>query len=232
MNKKISTYILAEMAASHEGNPKNARVIIEGSAKAKADGILFQIIDLDTYIIPSDEDYPEIKTCYMNQQEWSELIDMANSLGLDVWGNVYDLESVRLCERKKIKGYKLHSANLENEDLLREVVKSRKEIAISVGGMQKDEIDEVLKLIYSVDSKAELHLMYGLQNFPTNPEGVNLNFIKGLSEEYGLQFGYQDHSEPNSVASMYLPTLFIAGGASIIEKHITHDRSLKGEDYE
>ncbi|MEE8414269.1 MAG: N-acetylneuraminate synthase family protein, partial [Dehalococcoidales bacterium] len=48
----------------------------------------------------------------------------------------------------------------------------------------------------------------------------------------GLPFGYQDHSEPTSDASTYLPMLSIARGASVIEKHITPDRNLKGEDYE
>ncbi len=232
MSKKVSTYILAEMAAAHEGDPGIGRTIIESAARAKADGILLQIIDLDTYIVPADQDYAEIKRCYLNQQEWIALINRANSLGLDVWANVYDLESVRFCKDKKIKGYKLHSANLENEDLVCEVVKAKKEIALSVGGMEKGEVEKVLKLIYSVDKKAKLHLMYGLQNFPTNPEGINANFIKELSQEFGVPFGYQDHSEPTSSASMYLPILFIAEGASVIEKHITPDRSLKGEDYE
>ncbi len=209
-----------------------SRLSLRAAAKAKADGILFQMIDLDTYIVPSDVDYAEIKRCYLSQKEWATLIEKANSLGLDVWANVYDLESARFCKGKKIKGYKFHSSNLENEDLVREVVKAKKEIALSVGGMEKSEIEKVLKLIYSVNKKAKLHLMYGLQNFPTNPEGINLNFIKELSKDFSLPFGYQDHSEPTSPASMYLPVLFIAGGASVIEKHITHDRSLKGEDYE
>ena len=232
MNKRVPTYILAEMAASHEGDPRLGLSIIEGAAEAKADGILFQIIDLDSYIIPTDQDYAEIKECYLNQEDWSVLIDRANSLGLDVWINVYDMESARFCKNQKAKGYKLHAANLENEKLVREVVKAGKEIAISAGGMEEDELDKVLQLVYSVDKRADIHLMYGLQNFPTNPEGINLYFVKELSEKYGVHFGYQDHSEPTSDASTFLPVLFIASGASIIEKHITHDRSLKGEDYE
>ena len=232
MNKKVSTYILAEMAASHEGKPRLGLTIIEGAAEAKADGILLQIIDLDSYIIPADQDYAEIKECYLTWEDWSGLIDRANSLGLDVWANVYDMESARFCKNQKVKGYKLHAANLENEELVREVVKAEKEIAISAGGMEENEIDKVIQLIYSEDEKADIHLMYGLQNFPTNPEGINLNFVKRLSEKYGVHFGYQDHSEPTSDASTFLPVLFMVSGASIIEKHITHDRSLKGEDFE
>lgn len=232
VNSKISTYVLAEMAASHEGNLKIGRTIIRAAAQAKADGILFQIFDLHAYIIPSDPDYDNLKGFYLSQSAWAKLINEAQELGLDVWANVYDLESVRFCRDKTIKGYKLHAANLENEALVKEVVREKKDIALSVGGTEKAEIKKILELIHSLDKGAKLHLMYGLQNFPTDPRGINLNFIKALSKETGLPFGYQDHSEPTSAASTYLPILFIGAGASIIEKHLTHDRSLKGHDYE
>lgn len=231
MNNKVSTYILAEIASSHEGARKTGEFIIDAAAQAKADGILFQLINLATYIVPSDEDYEDTKSFYMTQKVWAGLIDKANSLGLDVWANVYDLASAQFCQDKKIRGYKLHSANLENENLVREVVRAGKELLVSVGGMEKAEIREILNLIYSLNPKARVYLMYGLQNFPTNPEGINVNFAKELAQALHLPFGYQDHSEPESWASTYLPILFMAEGASIIEKHITHNRSLKGQDY-
>ncbi len=231
MAKQNKTYILAEIAASHEGKEKIAESIIKNAALAKADGILFQIIDLKSYIVPKDEDYKDIKSFYLNQKIWERLIKKANSFELDVWANIYDLESAKFCKDKDIKGFKLHSANLENEELIKEVVKFKKEMLLSVGGLEKSEIEKTLKLIYSINKKAKIYLMYGLQNCPTNPAGVNLNFIKNLSEELKLPFGYQDHSEPTSPASTYLPVLFISQGASIIEKHITYDRNLKGQDY-
>ena len=227
-----STYILAEMASSHEGDLKTANFIIKSAAQAGADGILFQLIDLDTYIIPSDQDYEDIKSFYMNQENWTELIGKANSLGLDVWANVYDLESFEFSKNKKIKGFKLHSANLENEDLLQKVVEAKKEIHLSVGGMGKEEIKKALNFIYSISKKTNICLMYGLQNFPTKPEGINLNLVRELAEELKLPWGYQDHSEPISSASIYLPILAVGKGAAVIEKHITHNRSLKGQDYE
>lgn len=220
------------MASSHEGDPKIAEFIINAAARAKADGIILQLFNLDTYIIASDDDYQQTKRIYLNQDMWSRLIEKSNSLGLDVWANVYDIESAKFCIDKQIKGFKLHSANLENENLVQEVVKSKKELLLSVGSVQKGEIEEILKLIYAIDKKVRIHLMYGLQNFPTNPEGINLNFIRELSKDLNVPFGYQDHSEPTSFASTYLPILFIARGASIMEKHITHNRSLKGLDYE
>lgn len=229
MKKK---YILAEMAASHEGDPKIAEFIIASAAKAGADGILFQMINLDTYIIPSDTDFADIKSFAMGQQDWQKLIRKANDLNLDVWANVYDLETAVFCRKQNFKGYKLHSANLESEDLIKEIAKAKKEILLSVGGVENKELERVFKLIHSVNKNPKICLMYGLQNFPTRPEAINLNFIKELSRKLKLPFGYQDHSEPESETSTFLPILFVAEGAEIIEKHITHDRSKRGQDYE
>ncbi|MFC2070310.1 N-acetylneuraminate synthase family protein, partial [Chloroflexota bacterium] len=198
MSNLQMTYILAEMAASHEGKPEIAEIIITAAAEGRADGILFQIFNLDAYIVPSDEDYENLKKWCLDPGEWQKLIEKANSLGLDVWANVYDLASMELCRDSMIKGFKLHSSNLENEELLGEVVKLQKALQLSVGGMGKEEIQKTLSLVHSIDQKARLHLMYGLQNFPTNPEGINLNFISELSEELNIPFGYQDHSEPTS----------------------------------
>jgi sialic acid synthase SpsE/spore coat polysaccharide biosynthesis protein SpsF (cytidylyltransferase family) len=226
------TYILAEMASSHEGDPEIAGFILESASKAKAEGILFQIFDLETNILPSDEDYNDLKSIYMGQGVWSSLINRAKTLGIEVWANVYDLKSFEFLKNKEIRGYKLHSSNLENRDLLREVALSKKDLLLSIGGLDEEEIKEIIDFVYSFNNQAKIYLMYGLQNFPTKPEDVNLNFISSLSEKFKLPFGYQDHSEPDSPASIYLPVLAQSLGAKIIEKHLTHNRNLKGQDYE
>jgi sialic acid synthase SpsE len=79
-NNKKQIFVLAEMAASYEGDPKIAEFIIEKSAEAKADGIEFQMRDLETYIIPSDVDYQETKDLCLSQDDWARLIEKASSL--------------------------------------------------------------------------------------------------------------------------------------------------------
>jgi N,N'-diacetyllegionaminate synthase len=220
------------MASSHGGDPKIAEFIVERVAKAGADGILFQIFDLESYIVPGDPDYGDAKKIFISQDVWRSLLKKANSSGVEAWANVYDLKSAEFAKNENVKGFKLHSSNLENEELVKSVAHSGKVIHLSVGGMTKEEIAKILKIIYSANRKAKIHLMYGLQNFPTRPEGINLNFIKNLSVKFKVPWGYQDHSEPDSEASIFLPILAVSQGASVIEKHITNSRSLKGYDYQ
>ena len=236
METKIShcmkTYILAEMASSHEGDAKTAEFIIESASNAKANGILFQLIDLDSYIIPSDEDWADAQSFKMAFKDWDFLFEKAERSGLDIWANVYDLKSFEYSSSKNIRGFKLHSSNLENKELLGRIAKTGKDILLSIGGLDDGEIESQINFIKSANPDSKIYLMYGLQNFPTNPEGVNLNFIKSLAGKHSLDWGYQDHSDPETAASSWLPVLAVFQGAAMIEKHLTHDRSKKGQDYE
>ena len=49
LNGRTSTYIIAEMACSHEGDPALARKIIDAAGGAGADAIQFQILRTRTH---------------------------------------------------------------------------------------------------------------------------------------------------------------------------------------
>jgi len=53
-----------------------------------------------------------------------------------------------------------------------------------------------------------------------------------LKQLFELPIGYQDHSDAETEAAFWLPAAALGMGVDILEKHITHDRSLKGIDYE
>jgi sialic acid synthase SpsE len=74
--------------------------------------------------------------------------------------------------------------------------------------------------------------MYGHQSFPTRPENVNMSYMKKLGDLFELPIGYQDHCDADEESAFWLPAASIGMGVSVLEKHITHDRSLKGIDYE
>jgi sialic acid synthase SpsE len=58
------------------------------------------------------------------------------------------------------------------------------------------------------------------------------HIFPSLRQIFGLQVGLADHIDGDSHLAMIVPLLGIPLGATIIEKHITHNRQLKGVDYE
>ena len=73
--------------------------------------------------------------------------------------------------------------------------------------------------------------MHGFQGYPTELEDINLKRITGLRERYSLPVGIMDHVAGDSEMALILPLLGIGTGVTVVEKHLTLERSKKGLDY-
>ena len=71
---KKKTFIIAEMACSHEGDPELAKKIINSAAKARADAVQFQIWSLIHMMSPQRPEYEPLKKIELERDEWSDLV--------------------------------------------------------------------------------------------------------------------------------------------------------------
>ncbi|NWK55162.1 N-acetylneuraminate synthase family protein [Verrucomicrobiaceae bacterium N1E253] len=230
---KNNTYIIAEMACSHDGKVDLAKQIIDGAGKAGADAIQFQIWKLSESLVPSHADYDFCSTLELSQDQWGELVGYVREHypEMEIIGCVEEPASVQFCEKVAIDAYKLHTSELSNPVMIDEVAKTGKRIDLSVGASTLDEIQKALTRIRSL-SDADVWLMYGYQNFPTDPEKVNLDWLVTLKNLFGLRVGYQDHTDAESAGAFWLPAASTGMGIDVQEKHITHNRSRKGCDHQ
>ncbi|MDB4286948.1 N-acetylneuraminate synthase family protein, partial [Akkermansiaceae bacterium] len=130
-----------------------------------------------------------------------------------------------------VDAFKLHTSELSNPEMIDKVAETGKRIDLSIGASSLDEIQKALTRIRSL-SEAEIWLMYGYQNFPTDPRDVNLSYLQTLRDLFGLRVGYQDHTDADGQGAFWLPACAHGMGIDIQEKHITHDRSKKGCDHQ
>jgi len=128
-----------------------------------------------------------------------------------------------------IDGFKIHTSDLSNFELLRLVGKSRKPVLLSTAGSTLNEIEIAFKILS--EGTKEITLMHGFQGYPTKISEMHLKRIITLKERFGFPVGIMDHSSGSSTMSLIVPLLAVSLGASIVEKHITYDRSQKGIDY-
>ena len=217
------------MANSHEGKLSLAKKITEKASQSRADAIKFQKFTADELAEPTHEYYPLYKRLEMTNKEWSELVNFAKKKKLKVFVDVFGVQSLKSLSKLRIDGYKIHSADLSNPNLLQFLAKTQKTILLSAAGSLPNEIDEAIKIL-SKTSK-EIVVMHGFQGYPTKLSDSNLLRIKTLKEKYDLPIGLMDHVSGNSPMSISIPLLGIGLGATIIEKHLTLDRSKKGLDY-
>lgn len=221
-------FIIAEIASAHEGSLKNAKKLLKTAVNAGADAVKFQVFKADKLLTKNHPKYDSFKKIEFNEKEWKKIFQYGEKFNVALLADVFDTESVDLAD-KYVSAYKIHSTNVSDPYLLLHAAKKRKPILLSTAGCTINEIKTAIKIIKSANKG--IILMHGYQGFPTKLKDINLNLLKTLKELFKLPIGLSDHLDAESDMSITLPLVALAFDVSVIEKHITLDRSLKGRDY-
>jgi N-acetylneuraminate synthase len=133
----------------------------------------------------------------------------------------WDEGSVDFLEQFSVPVYKIASASLTDDNLLRHVRKTGKPVILSTGMSTYAEIDHAVEVL----DKKDLILMHATSTYPANYDELNLRAIPVMAARYGVPVGYSGHETgiPSSVCAAAL-------GACSVERHITTDRASWGSD--
>lgn len=239
-------FIIAEMAWSHDGSLAKAKKIIKGTSDAGADAISVHITSIKDYMVKAygsaagqtlsagkeqEIIYDYLERINLKDSHWEELFSYARSLGLAVCAMPNDIQSLRLCEKLNPDSYVIAATCFVEEDLVSEVAKQRKPVILRIGGASLGEVENTINIIKRQGTE-DIILLHGIQLYPTKLEDTHLKLIPSLKAILGLPVGLADHIDAESELALVIPLMAIPMGASVIEKHITHNRSLKGEDVE
>ena len=163
--------------------------------------------------------------------DWKGVVRTANELGLDVIVMPNDRASLEFAETVSPKAYVLSAACFEEYDCIATVAQAGQPVYLRVGGATLGEIETVIGIIRKggVD---DITLLYGHQDYPSGIAETNLGFLTCLKNTFGLPVGIAGHVGADENFALIAPLLYIPLGVTCIEKHISYDRSVKGEDFE
>lgn len=239
-------FIIAEMAWSHDGSVENAKKIIKGATDAGADAISVHITSMKDCMVKNygclagqtlsagkekGNIYDYLDRINLKDSDWEGLFSYAKSFGLAICVVPSDIQALRLCEKLNPDIYVIGSACFVEENLVSEVAKQKKPVILRIGGASLGEIANTVNLIKKWGTD-DIVLLHGIQLYPTKIEDTHLKLIPSLKAIFGLPVGLAEHIDAESELALIIPLIAIPMGATVIEKHITHDRNLKGEDIE
>jgi N,N'-diacetyllegionaminate synthase len=226
-------FVIAEMACSHEGDPRLARTIVDAAGRAGANAIQFQIWTPAAIAVPTHKDFPVLQRLEMSPADWRALAEYTRAAypSMEIIACVYEREAADFATALGVDAFKLHTADLSNPGLVTHVAALGKRVDLSVGASTLDEIADALGWIRA-NGDAPVWLMYGYQNFPTRVDDVHLRYLATLRDRFQLPVGYQDHTDAEHPAAFWVPAAALGLGVMIQEKHLTHDRSRKGADHQ
>lgn len=231
-------YIIAEMSANHNGEIENAFKIIKIAKERGADAVKLQTYKPDTITINSNSPEFMIKGGLWDGQslyelyesahmpwEWHKpLFDYANELNITIFSSPFDTSAVDLLEELGAPAYKIASFEAIDLPLIKYVAGTGKPMIISTGMANEGEIEEAIQAAKDGGCN-KLAILHCVSGYPSPAEDYNLNTIMDMKKRFGLVTGLSDHTICNTTA-----ITSIALGASIIEKHVTLDRTGGGPD--
>lgn len=224
-------YIIAEMACAHDGSLDKAKQLVDSAVAAGADAVQLQFFVPDETVTPAHQVYDVLKKIAFSPQQWSGLVDYARSKKIHVFVCTYDVPSVELAITLGADGIKLNSSDLSNPEVVAAVAKSGIPFTLGTGASTIEEIRKGVELAEANGAK-NIILMYGVQNFPTRTEDLNILRIKLLQDNFDLPVGYHDHTDGEDPFAKMVELIAIGMGACVVEKHITIDRKEKGIDHQ
>jgi sialic acid synthase SpsE/sugar phosphate isomerase/epimerase len=229
-------FLVAEIGINHNGSLDTTKRLIEVAARAGADCAKFQMRDMDSLYrnAGATGDHREdlgpqytldlLDRFSLTVEEMFEAFDECRRSGLIPLCTPWDLASARLLEEYGIGAFKVASADLTNHELLSYLAQTGRPIIVSTGMSSESEIAESVQLLRS--SGAPFALLHCNSTYPAPFRDINLRYMDRLAEIGDCLVGYSGHERGHHVA-----VAAVARGAAIIEKHITLDRRLEGNDH-
>ena len=228
-------FVIAEIGNNHQGDLELGRRLVDAAADAGADCVKFQLRDMDALYRQSGsasggEDLGAQYTLdllakySLPAQDLFQLFDHARDRGIEVMCTPWDLPSVQALVDYGIPAFKIASADLTNHELLREAGRHGRPLILSTGMSREEEIRESAALVRSLG--VPFAMLHCQSTYPAPFKDVNLAYMDRLAEIAQAPVGYSGHER-----GIHVPVAAVARGARIVEKHLTVDRSLEGNDH-
>ena len=226
-------FFVSEIGINHNGNMTIAKKLIDIAKKSGSDAVKFQKRTIDfLYKKKELEEYRESpfgKTYYEYRKgvefeypEYSKIKNYCKKREIIYFSSCWDIKAVDFMEKLNPPCYKIASASLTNEKLLKYVRKKKKPIILSTGMSTINEIKRAVKIL----GKKDLIILHCTSSYPAKKEELNLKVIHNLTKMFKVPVGYSGHE------TLLAPTLGAATlGACMIERHITLDRAMWGSDH-
>lgn len=232
-------YVIAEAGVNHENNMDIARRLIDEAAEGGADAIKFQTYKAETLASRNSPAYWDTskeptKSQYelfkkhdsFWKKEFEELKRHCDTAGIAFLSTPFDVESAAFLN-DLMEVFKISSSDITNMPFINYLCGFRKPIILSTGAAWLHEIVEAVEWIEARGNP--LALLHCVLNYPTRDENAALGMICALKRTFPDHVvGYSDHTMPGDMGNLITATLL---GATVLEKHFTHDKTLPGNDH-
>jgi N-acetylneuraminate synthase len=226
-------FVIAEIGINHNGDLNIVKKLIDVAADSGCDAVKFQKRTPEL-CVPSNQQKIIRKTPWgtmtylqyrkrveFGYEEYAVIDRYCRDKGIIWFASCWDEPSVDFMEKFNPSFYKIASACLTDDDLLRYINERDRLMILSTGMSTMEEICHAVSIL----DKDRLLIAHTTSSYIFRPEELNLRTIQTLCKMFDCPIGYSGHEE-GIATTLAAVTL----GASFVERHITLDRSMWGSD--
>lgn len=225
-------FIIAEIGINHNGSVDLAKRMIDIAVTTGCDAVKFQKRTVD--VVYSKEELARERVSVFGttngdlkrglefgEEEYREIDKYCKQHGILWFASCWDEASVDFIDKFDVPCYKIASASLTDDDLLKHVKSKGKPILLSTGMSTMEQIRHAVNIL----GEDNLIIYHCTSTYPSNAEETNLRVIESFREEFSCPIGYSGHERGVTPS-----VLAVALGANSVERHITTDRTNWGSD--
>jgi len=231
------TIIIAEAGVNHNGSINIAKKLVNVAKEAGADFVKFQLFIPEKLVtnyakkakyqkISNDKKNTQLemlKNLNLDNKAQTKILDYCKKKKIGYLCTAFDDKSFEFILKKKLKFIKIPSGEIDNFVYLKKLKKiNNKNIILSSGASNFLEVKRAINII----GKKNLILLQCNSAYPTPLQDLNLKTLLLFKKKFKIRVGLSDHS-----LSLIAPSNAVAMGASLIEKHFTLSRKMKGPDH-
>ncbi len=227
------TFIIAEIGINHNGDINVAKKLIDVAAETGCDAVKFQKRTIEVVYTSQELAKPREnpfgptnghlkRGLEFGEKEYKEIDSYCRQKGIVWFASPWDEASADFLEKFNVPCYKIASASLTDDKLLKHIKSKNKPILLSTGMSTEEQIEHALKVL----GKDNLVLMHCTSTYPSKNEELNQRLIPHLKQKHRIPVGYSGHE-----IGLASSVVAVAMGACAVERHITLDRAMWGSDH-
>ncbi len=237
----MKSIIIAEAGVNHNGDIELAKQLIAAAKISGADFVKFQSFKAGNVATQFAEkaDYQK-KSSDSNERQFNMLqrlelsrvdheiiINECKRHGIGFFSTAFDINSFDMLFEFGLTHVKIPSGELTNLPFIRYITRRGLPVILSTGMATLGEIEESIEAIEKNGvSRSNITVLHCTTEYPASMSCVNLQAMVNIGKAFGVKVGYSDHT-----IGIEVPIAAVTLGATVIEKHLTLDRTLPGPDH-
>ena len=233
-------FVIAEAGVNHDGDLARALALCDAAHAAGADAVKFQTFRAEDLVVPGaptahyqkrqtgeDDQFGMLRKLELSPEQHERIRDHCAAIGIEFFSTPFSVAAVDLLVGLGVRRMKLPSGELTHKALVQHACATGLPVLLSTGMATLDEVREALGWAREVrGSLAGVTVLHCTSAYPAPDESLNLNAITTMRAALELPIGYSDHSTGIEAA-----LAAVSLGATVVEKHLTLDRTLPGPDH-